>query len=158
MKGVCKTEVAARFTGKSGGMAKSQPVNTFNVRAKKIPADGTGTHHVNAVEALIGAISLDLGCEKAREFVLEKFSRKKRIVETDYKSRLQEMVQKKFRMPPTYVVLNESGPDHDKIFHVQVRVRKDALGEGKGRSKKEAEQDAAYRAIKVHKNSITSLT
>lgn len=112
----------------------------------------------NAVEALIGAIFLDQGFEKARDFVLAKFSRKKRIIETDYKSKLQEMIQKKFRMPPTYVILDEAGPDHDKIFHVQVRVRKNALGEGKGRSKKEAEQDAAHRAIKVFKNSIASLT
>lgn len=102
----------------------------------------------NAMEALIGAIFLDQGFEKARRFVVDKFSQKKRIVETDYKSRLQELIQKKYGMPPTYVLVDEEGPDHDKVFHMQVVVKKKALGRGAGKSKKESEQNAAREALK----------
>lgn len=102
----------------------------------------------NAMEALIGAIFLDQGFEKARAFVVDKFSQKKRIIETDYKSKLQEIIQKKYGMPPTYVVVDEEGPDHDKTFHIQVVVKKKALGQGVGKSKKESEQNAAREALK----------
>lgn len=109
----------------------------------------------NAMEALIGAIFLDQGFEKAREFVLQKFTQKKRIVEKDYKSKLQEIIQKKYKIPPTYTTLNESGPDHDKTFCMEVRIRKKFLGEGEGKSKKEAEQHAAHNALKNLKRART---
>ena len=103
----------------------------------------------NVMEALVGAIFLDQGFDTAEEFVLRKFGNKKRIVETDYKSKLQEIIQKKHKIPPSYVVLGETGPDHDKTFEVQVLIKKKALGEGKGKSKKEAEQEAAHDALKA---------
>ena len=106
----------------------------------------------NVMEALLGAIFLDQGFEKAQEFVLKKFGKKKRIIETDYKSKLQEMIQKKYKIPPSYVVLGEIGPDHDKTFQIEVHIKKKTLGEGKGKSKKEAEQDAAHNALKALKN------
>ena len=102
----------------------------------------------NVMEALIGAIFLDQGFEKAEAFVLKKFGNKKRIVETDYKSKLQEIIQKKHKIPPSYAVLGETGPDHDKTFEVEVLIKKKALGQGKGKSKKEAEQDAAHDALR----------
>jgi ribonuclease-3 len=102
----------------------------------------------NAMEAMIGAIFLDQGFEKAHKFVVDKFSQKKRIVETDYKSKLQEIVQKKHGIPPTYVLVDEEGPDHDKTFHMQVLVKKKALGRGAGKSKKESEQNAAREALR----------
>lgn len=105
----------------------------------------------NVMEALIGALFLDQGFEKAREFVLQKFTKKKRIIETDYKSKLQEIIQKEHRIPPIYILLDESGPDHDKIFHMEVRIKKTFLGKGKGKSKKEAEQNAAHHALKTIK-------
>ncbi len=102
----------------------------------------------NVMEALIGAIYLDQGFEKAQEFILTHFGKKKRIVENDFKSALQEMIQKKHKIPPSYTVIEEEGPDHDKVFHVEVRIKKKALGVGEGKSKKEAEQEAARAALK----------
>ncbi len=102
----------------------------------------------NAIEALIGAIYLDQGFDRAHAFILEKLSQRKRIVETDYKSKLQELIQKKHRMPPAYVLVGEDGPDHNKIFHMEVRIKKKLLGRGEGRSKKESEQAAARAALR----------
>lgn len=65
----------------------------------------------------------------------------------DYKSALQERVQSSGDAPPEYAVIGEAGPDHHKQFHVQVRVGGSALAEGMGRSKKEAEQEAARLAL-----------
>jgi ribonuclease III len=102
----------------------------------------------NVYEALVGAIFLDQGFEKAQDFVLRHLSKKKRIIETDHKSRLQELIQKEYKIPPSYVVIKESGPDHEKVFVLEVRVHKKTLGMGTGRSKKEAEQLAAKEALK----------
>lgn len=108
----------------------------------------------NAYEAVVGAIFLDQGFETAQEFILRQLSKKKRIVETDYKSRLQELVQKKYKIPPTYTVVKEQGPDHEKKFTLDVRIQKKILGTGEGRSKKEAEQQAAKEALKFIRNSM----
>jgi ribonuclease-3 len=102
----------------------------------------------NAFEALIGAIFLDQGFQKAQLFIIRFLSKKKRIVETDYKSKLQELIQKRFKVPPTYLVISETGPDHAKTFLMEVRIRRRLLGKGEGRSKKEAEQSAAFQALK----------
>ena len=102
----------------------------------------------NVMEALIGAIFLDQGFEPARKFILSHYEKKKRIIETDYKSKLQELIQKKHKMPPAYAVIGETGPDHDKTFEMEVRIKKKMLGKGEGKSKKEAEQDAAHAALK----------
>lgn len=106
----------------------------------------------NVYEALVGAIFLDQGFETAQKFILKHLSKRKRIIETDYKSRLQELVQKKYKITPTYVVINESGPDHAKQFTLEVRLHKKVLGVGEGRSKKEAEQEAAREALKAFRN------
>jgi ribonuclease-3 len=106
----------------------------------------------NVYEALVGAIFLDQGFSRAQRFVLRQLAKRKRIVENDYKSKLQEMVQKKFKVPPMYFVINEVGPDHAKIFTLEVRVNKKVLGAGEGRSKKEAEQMAAKEALKAIRN------
>ena len=109
----------------------------------------------NVMEALIGAIFLDQGYEKAEKFVIQRFSKKKRVIETDFKSKLQEVIQKKHKIPPSYVTVDESGPDHDKTFHIEVRIKKKFLGRGRGKSKKEAEQDAAHDALKnLKKNPV----
>jgi ribonuclease-3 len=102
----------------------------------------------NAFEALIGAIFLDQGFPKAQRFIVRFLSKKKRLVETDHKSKLQEFIQKRYKIPPQYLLVEESGPDHAKLFHMEVRVRRRLLGEGEGHSKKEAEQAAAYQALK----------
>ncbi|OVE76945.1 ribonuclease III [bacterium F11] len=101
----------------------------------------------NAYEAVVGALFLDQGYQKAEKFILGQLAKKKRIVETDFKSRLQEIVQKKFKTPPTYIVIDETGPDHAKHFTLEVRIQKKILGIGSGKSKKEAEQCAAKEAL-----------
>lgn len=102
----------------------------------------------NAFEALIGAIFLDLGFPAAQRFIVRFLTKKKRIVETDFKSKLQEIIQKRYKIPPSYLLTEETGPDHSKIFHMEARVRRRLLGKGEGRSKKEAEQGAAHEALK----------
>jgi ribonuclease III len=104
-------------------------------------------------EAVIAAIYLDGGIEAARAFVVRQFAGELEDVRSpefwgrDYKSALQELVQSRDRPLPEYSVASESGPDHRKIFHVEVRVEGELLGAARGPSKKAAEQDAARKAI-----------
>ncbi|MCB4790845.1 MAG: ribonuclease III [Elusimicrobia bacterium] len=99
-------------------------------------------------EALIASIYLDGGLESAKKFILNFLINQKRLVVSDTKSKLQEYFQLKYKILPEYKVLRESGPDHEKIFEVGVYLKKTLLGEGKGHSKKEAEQSAARSALK----------
>jgi ribonuclease-3 len=104
----------------------------------------------DTIEALIGAIYLDGGLEATTEFVyntlLKDVEKKKLFV--DSKTHLQELIQKVSEKPLEYVVVTESGPDHNKIFEVVVRHKNKVIGQGSGRSKKAAEQEAASDAIK----------
>ena len=108
----------------------------------------------DAMESLIGAIFLDHGFEKAREFIIKKYSQRKRIIESDFKSKLQELIQKKFHTPPTYTVLSVTGPDHEKVFNIEVRIQKKVMGTGSGKSKKDAEKNAAKIALRAIKDGI----
>jgi len=111
----------------------------------------------NAFEALIAAVYLDGGIGKARDLILdflrgeiEKISSAGYI--RDYKSTLQELVQKRGWGLPHYRVLKETGPRHKRVFYMEVRIKGKSLGEGKGFNKKEAEQEAAKRAyLKLEK-------
>lgn len=102
-------------------------------------------------EALVASIYLDGGLESAKKFILNFLINQKRLSISDTKSKLQEYFQSNFKTLPDYKVLNESGPDHEKVFEVGVYLKKTMLGEGKGRSKKEAEQSAARSALKTIK-------
>ena len=103
----------------------------------------------NAVEALIGAIYLDGGYEAAAAFIRSWYeARHGSLLETDHKSRLQEILQKRHKSPPTYETTSSTGPDHDKLFQIQVRLGERELGRGAGKSKKEAEQAAACDALR----------
>lgn len=106
----------------------------------------------NTFEALIGAIFLDRGLEKAQEFILVNLliDIKEKINQPlkDPKSRLQETAQSKGFGVPRYHVVETSGPDHDKKFVVGVAVGKKEMGQGKGKSKVEAQQKAAEEALK----------
>ena len=104
-------------------------------------------------EAVIGAIYLDGGQEKAREFIMSILQ--KYIVDirsnfhaSDYKTHLQELIQKTSKEPIKYSIIKEEGPDHNKIFTANVVHGSKILGSGKGKSKKEAEQKAASIALK----------
>ena len=111
----------------------------------------------DALEALIGAIYLDGGFASAKEFVLKfvlnDLENKKLFY--DSKTILQEIVQAYFEEKVSYHLIKEEGPDHDKKFTVEAHVGNDSYGTGSGRTKKAAEQEAAYRAIlKLHKKNI----
>ncbi len=103
------------------------------------------------VEAIIAALYLDAGMEEARRFVLEKVLKDAEISEEhrskDYKTELQEIVQMKPNQPIVYELTGESGPDHNKIFTFRVSINGVPAGEGSGRTKKEAEQQAARKAL-----------
>ena len=107
----------------------------------------------NAMEAIIGALYLDQGYDAARDFILrvivshlpEVFEQK---LYADPKSEFQEQAQTRLGMTPSYRVLSESGPDHDKCFTAGAYVGDDLVAAGTGNSKQEAQRDAAKNALK----------
>jgi ribonuclease-3 len=100
-------------------------------------------------EAIIGAIYLDVGYKRTSQIVsrLLKDCIEKREIFTDYKTKLQELVQKRFGSRPRYKVVFEEGPAHSKCFHIEAKVARRVLGKGSGRNKKEAEQAAAKEGV-----------
>ena len=87
----------------------------------------------NALEALIGAIYLDGGYGAAAVFIRTWCARRHgSLTETDHKSRLQEILQKKYKVPPTYEIASSAGPDHDKTFSVEVRIGGDRQEQKRG--------------------------
>lgn len=107
----------------------------------------------DAFEALIAAIFLDGGLEPAGRFVLrfvrEELDTGERSAFVDYKTMLQEIVQKNPEEKVSYVLVGETGPDHDKHFVVEVRLNSNVIGRGESRSKKGAEQLAAKEALEL---------
>lgn len=106
----------------------------------------------NAFEALIGALYLDSGYHSARDFISKQLFHKTEDVVAnrlwqDAKSRLQEVAQEKAGVTPTYQTLDQSGPDHDKVFVIGAYIGNEKVATGEGRSKQEAEQDAAQKAL-----------
>jgi ribonuclease-3 len=106
----------------------------------------------DALEAVIAAIYLDRGMTVARNMILSLLDEHVRAIERsehelDYKTLLQERIQELHRKPPSYHVVSESGPDHDRTFVAEVRLSGRVLGEGTGKSKKQAEQAAAHDAL-----------
>ncbi len=106
----------------------------------------------DALEALIAAIYLDGGLPAAREVVIREFEPflqelTRPEVTVDYKTELQELCQKEFESLPTYQVIRETGPDHQKRFEVEIRIQNHPHATAIGRSKKEAEQRAAQIAL-----------
>lgn len=105
------------------------------------------------VEAIIAAMYLDSGMEQSRRFVLEMILKDASIDEShtnaDYKTRLQELVQRKSDQHISYTMTGESGPDHNKLFSFSVSINGVPAGEGSGRTKKEAEQMAAMKALEA---------
>ena len=111
----------------------------------------------DAMEALIGAIYLDGGFANAKEFIhrfiLKDLENKKLFF--DSKTILQEIVQAHFKETISYRLIGEKGPDHNKTFRVAVYIGKEQYGVGEGRTKKTAEQEAAYISIlKLHEKNI----
>lgn len=108
----------------------------------------------NTFESIIGAIYLDQGYEFAKEFVGRNlFDRTETIIAKrlwqDAKSRFQELAQEYTSITPNYETLQQTGPDHDRVFTVRVSLGSEKVAEGKGRSKQEAEQSAAEAGIRA---------
>jgi len=115
----------------------------------------------DAFEAVVGAIYLDGGLAAVRDFVRRTFGTSLREAAghqhllTDAKTRLQELMLALFRKSPVYEVAEEQGPDHAKTFVIHLCLNDRTLARGKGKSKKEAEQDAAERLLKhLEKNPL----
>lgn len=140
---------------------------TLSLFAKKINIDrfvtisepdqlqrrNTDTILAAAMEAVIGAIFFDSGIENAKKFIRYKifipFSRNKNVIHEDYKSIFQEKYQKLYKKHPLYRTVDEKGPPHNKTFTVELTHCGKTLGKGTGKSKKEAEQRAAGKALKI---------
>ncbi len=110
----------------------------------------------NTFEALVGAIYLDLGYKVCQEFIKNCLIKKlpeiiKKGLFKDAKSRFQEEAQERVGVTPTYKVLKEWGPDHDKHFIIGVFLDKELVAEGEGSSKQEAEDEAAKNALEIKK-------
>jgi ribonuclease-3 len=109
----------------------------------------------DTVEAIIGALYLDQGLDATREFIkvnlVSEIPEKVGKPLKDPKSRLQEYVQSEGLSTPKYMVVKESGPDHNKEFVVEVVINGKVSGEGQGKSKSEAEQKSAEDALKLVK-------
>lgn len=109
----------------------------------------------DALEAVIAAVYLDGGLEASRNFTIRVLCEELRHIDElqtrpgggDYKTRFQEWCQKHHDMLPRYVIVRETGPDHQKMFEVEVYLNDAVCGLGRGHSKKEAEQEAAQRAL-----------
>ncbi len=107
----------------------------------------------DAFEALLAAIYLDGGMDQATEFVLrfipKHLNPKQAKGLNDYKTTLQEIIQQNREEKVEYVLIGESGPDHNKTFEVEVHLNSNVIGKGKGKSKKQAEQLAAKEALEL---------
>lgn len=107
----------------------------------------------DAFEAVLAAIYLDSDLETARKFVmnfiLKELKHTDDEVFKDYKTALQEIIQRNPEEYVTYILTGESGPDHDKLFEVEVHLNSNVIGKGKGKSKKQAEQMAAKQALSL---------
>jgi ribonuclease-3 len=124
--------------------------NTFSRGAKTVLSD--------AFEALVGALYLDQGLEACRVFIRKVLidpivEAGEHLIDENYKSQLLEYAQANKLDLPDYRVVKEEGPQHDRIFTVQVSVGDNIIGIGKGKNKKTAEQNAAKKAMeKIHKS------
>lgn len=107
----------------------------------------------DAFEAILAALYLDSNMQTATEYVLKfvknQLENTKEVNFKDYKTILQEIIQQNREEKIQYILKNEYGPDHDKHFIVEVHLNSNVIGKGEGRSKKEAEQQAAKEALEL---------
>ena len=147
--------VRTESIGEAGARLGYEPLVRMS-RGEKHGSDSARARILaNAFEAVTGAIYLDQGYEKAKEFIHENIISKLPVILAeeswrDPKSHLQEVAQRIDNHTPQYRVLSESGPDHDKIFDIAVFVGDKQRGQGKGSSKQAAQQEAAKAAIEYY--------
>lgn len=144
-------------TNMLSSIAQQLGVNDF-MRLSRGEAKDTGRARqyilANAFEALVGAIYLDQGYDAARGFIERELLGKAEDIVTkrlwqDPKSRFQEKGQEIHGVTPTYKTIKEEGPDHDRTFTIGVFLGSEAVAEGSGRSKQEAEQAAAIKGLEA---------
>ncbi|SCY84857.1 ribonuclease III [Alkaliphilus peptidifermentans] len=151
------TKVRANVVCESSLASKARLINIGEYLLLGKGEDNTGGRNrgsilADAFEAVIGAIYLDGGFNDARSFILSLMTDlidmavNGKLVK-DYKTHLQELLQSKSTEKIIYNVVKETGPDHDKTFDIEILFGGKVLGEGQGKSKKEAEQNAAMQAI-----------
>ncbi len=114
--------------------------------------NGFKTILADGVEALIGAIYMDCGMEKTKQFIRQYIVEPNlklglHLIDVNFKSQLLEYTQAARVENPKYIIAGESGPEHDREFTVQIKIDGKIWGEGKGKSKKAAEQEAAKNAL-----------
>ena len=126
--------------------------------AEKCLQNGSDSILADALEAVIAAIYLDSGIESVKKFIINQLMpimmSSKIMVDHNFKSLLLEKVQGAGKNSPYYELLDEKGPDHEKIFTVGVYVDGEVIAKGTGRSKKQAEQFAAEEALKLIDNKL----
>ncbi len=126
-----------------------------NIHLDKYMIMGEGTPVTSSIiscayEAIIGAIYIDSGIDKVNEFIdntLLTYRSLNDEITKDYKSQLQQKIIKEMHIYPEYIMTHEEGPDHDKRYTMAVYINKQIFGQGSGKSKKEAEQNAAKEAL-----------
>lgn len=134
-------------------------INSFLLLSKGEAKDtGRARQYIlaNTFEAVVGAIYLDQGYDKAAEFInkqlfhlIDDIVKNQKFI--DAKSRFQEVAQERVGVTPMYKLMKESGPDHNKIFTVAVFLKDEQVVTGEGKSKQEAEQAAAVKALEIKK-------
>ncbi len=151
-----------QFLAKAGGeIALEKSILLSRGEARDTASRAREVIIANAMEALIGALYLDGGMPAAQKFVASFVMNglhgiMKESSYRDPKSTLQEMTQAAKKMTPTYRVISETGPEHNKVFKVSVYFENEFVAEGEGYSKQEAEVDAAKKALEaLEKKKIT---
>ncbi len=146
--------------------AKRLQLGTYILMSKGEDMSGGRTRLyilANTVESIIGAIYLSLGYDAAKAFISENILYKLEDIinnnkDIDSKTKLQELSQEQMRITPTYDLVRAYGPDHDKVFKMSVSIGEKVLATGSGKSKQEAEQNAAKTALNAWKNSNPDAT
>lgn len=136
-------------------LAKTMRLGDYLYLGRGEEASGGRAKQANlasTLEAVIAATFLDQGLTTTRSFILRLFQEElaramRQGAAVNYKSQLQELLQARGQPPPSYWLVAASGPDHDRLFTVEVRVGDRSLGRGTGKSKKQAETEAARAAL-----------
>lgn len=125
----------------------------FGPAEKKLGGENRKSNLACAFEAMLGALYLDKKETIIKNFLLKFLEKetqyiKKHIIQLNAKSTLQEYTQEKYKALPEYKIINETGPAHKKIFEIQIKINGDIIATAIGESKKQAQQNAAYLALK----------
>jgi len=151
------TKVRAKLVNRNALSLIAEKMNIANyvILSSNVPKNIT--HNSKSIlsdtlEALIGALYVDKGLEPCKNFVIKNLAEPmleegEYLVDENYKSQLLEYAQANKLANPTYQIIKEEGPHHDKTFTVEVMIAENVYGKGIGKSKKEAEQFAAKKAL-----------